>query len=100
MILGPVTIGSILFYILLSVVTGVLAKAKLGRNGFAWFLIAVFMTPLFSCLFLIICGQNPSSDKQYGKIGMQHTVDSHRELSSEDSDRKRRLFEEKVKRGG
>ena len=46
--------GSFLFliWIALSVAVGAAANAR-GRNGFGWFLLAIFISPLLALLFLV-----------------------------------------------
>ena len=51
MFLGPITIGSVIFYVILCLVTGEFAS-RAGRSGGGWFLIALLITPLFAALFL------------------------------------------------
>ena len=51
MFFGPITVGSVLFYIVLCVITGSLAS-RAGRSGGGWFLIAFLITPVFAALFL------------------------------------------------
>lgn len=44
----------VLFWIVLCVFVGVFANVRRGRNGFGWFVLALFISPLLSGLLVAI----------------------------------------------
>lgn len=47
----------LLFLVIFSVLCGMYAN-KLNRNGFGYFILSLFLTPLFGFVLLFILGQN------------------------------------------
>lgn len=58
----------VISWFLASLITGLVAKHLFYRSFFAWFLISILISPIFSLILLILFGQNAKKCPNCGEM--------------------------------